>query len=288
MKDILAKYFYGSVKFLFYAVRILFETLNDFFGLTCHFFLAIFEFIDWAARSSCQLLKANPGSFVIAFATLLLALATFWLGLETNGLKAADLGPNISVSDVDLLFLDSKGELLLRRRWKDEAPVPLLWEATKANLDKVIMRVKFANTGKRDGYVKLLNSEYWFYEFWSDSTVIDDYSASLQLVPGQGESAWLYPRNVYHWVYLYSTSASFPNSLRKGTGPFWDLEVQTFSTPALSPKDRLYFVIKCSFGKEEYVGINPMCKPVREPSRGTLEQKKILEEFKKIFPQLSF
>ncbi len=126
--------------------------------------------------------------------TLLVALATFWLGFETRQLKFVDLGPHISIGDVDLQSIDNTGSIIKDRSWlKGEQFNP---NASPNKIEGLLLTIKFSNSGRRAGYVELLNYREILESVQSQRTSSESIVGGRLLVPGEGETGWSYVADI--------------------------------------------------------------------------------------------
>lgn len=194
---------------------------------------------------------------IMAVATIFLAGATFWLGYETRELKLVDIGPNISISDVILELVNEGGTPRKEISWKDGEL--LNKGAVNDKLTDFNMAMRFKNTGKNAGYIKLLKitdiiSQKPIYINNSSSTPILDV---FQLVPANGETGLIYPIDIN----------KIPAKIKEINSNYKIIEIEynfEIYDKNLSIKDKLYsFVIRCSELIIKERGKQYYCEPVK-------------------------
>jgi len=127
--------------------------------------------------------------FTVEGLTFLMVAATVWMAAEAR-LSRIDLyDPNISIVDVNLQYIDSTGTVAREQTWSGEIKGN---SGAISDVKKIIIAVKFANHGTRDGYVKLVNVKGLLKETGSDNRGVGDNTEVKHLVPSLGETGWLY------------------------------------------------------------------------------------------------
>ncbi|MEW6617405.1 MAG: hypothetical protein AB1333_03235 [Patescibacteria group bacterium] len=129
---------------------------------------------------------------IMALATIILAVMTYLQVLETKELKAIDIGPNISLSDIELELIDKNGTPIKRTSWKDGEK--LQTNAVNIMPGEAILVMRFKNTGKDAGYIKNI-----YIKDQASTTMFtpkNDVPNLPTLVPANGETGLLYGTDV--------------------------------------------------------------------------------------------
>lgn len=173
--------------------------------------------------------------------TLCLALFTGWMAWETQSLKMVDIGPNISISDVALELVDINGSPREVLSWR-EGKLKDLPGGVLLELIHLSVKVKFLNTGKDSGYIQLLKL---------GDISIDNFEEKKLLVPAQGETGWIYIRDIIKDINPSADSQ------------FIDINyIYKAYDSDLSPRKEEKESIRCSFSTDPEMGTSYSCEPI--------------------------
>jgi len=116
----------------------------------------------------------------------LLVISSIWLAVETQGLKKADLGPHLFISDIKLQIVDQTNTPAREWTWlKGE----LLENRTISNVKNTYLAIKLKNTGRLPAVIKTINRS-------TPYKGIEVKEHEKYLIPGLGETGWILPVEV--------------------------------------------------------------------------------------------
>ena len=184
---------------------------------------------------------------VLVIFTAGMMLATAWQAYETKLLGKADIGPNISLADVGTTFIDNKDIEVRKTSWTN-GELFKSKNSFDAQVEKVNQGLKFSNTGKNAGYIKLLSQKT------SASYSVFNYERNDQdiyyLVPALGQTGE---------TYVFDLENALDLALKRGDKYFQiDYQIETFDINKIS-QGILDISIYCSMNVRKIIEVE--CVP---------------------------
>jgi len=165
--------------------------------------------------------------------------------MEANVINA---GPYIDISDVSLQLIDHGGSIMKDRSWIKGETAHI--GSLSYNPARAVLSLKFLNSGKRSGYVKILNYDKIVTPVTDEQkSTASTCQGSSFLVPAEGETGWLCGVDLIKF-YLSNKNANI------------HYDIETFDT-AMKSRDHFQISIRCEFPQNKFGLVNATCTPLQ-------------------------